>query len=79
MTELVNQPTALPTRKLTFAMIALLVAQGIAELVLMQLPPDTLVDGALLVNVLEGLFTTTATFVVGYFTRERRSTVGDGE
>lgn len=71
MTQLVDQPTATPTRKLTSSVFALLAAQGVADLILSFLPPETMVDSALLVGTLEALFVAGVAFVAGYFTRER--------
>ena len=66
-----DQPTAVPTRKVTWGIVALLVSQVIAEAILMQLPADTLVDAQLLIAVIEGGLTTAATFTAAYFVRER--------
>jgi len=68
---LIDQPTAAPTRKVWWGMVALIVSQGIAEVVLMQLPPDTLVDAQILIAVIEGGLTTAVTFAAAYFVRER--------
>ena len=71
MTPLVNQPTAMPNRKIVWGGVALLLSQAIAEVVLMQLPADTLVDAQLLIATIEGGLTTLATFATAYFVRNR--------
>ena len=71
MKILIDQPTVAPTRKVTWGIVALLVSQVIAEVILMQLPPDTLVDAQLLISVIEGGLTTAVTFAAAYFVRER--------
>ena len=71
MTRLVNQPTATPNRKIVWGGVALLASQAIAEVVLMQLPADTLVDAQLLIATVESGLTTVATFATAYFVRER--------
>ena len=71
MTELVNQMTIRPTRKVFWGGVALVASQAIAEVVLMQLPADTLVDSQLLIATIEGGLTTLATLVTAYWVRER--------
>jgi len=71
MTQLVNQPTAWPTRKIAWAGVALIASQVIADVVLAQLPADTLVDARLLVATIESSLITLATFVTAYWVRER--------
>lgn len=68
---LINQPSAAPTRKLTWAGCALLLSQVIATMVMQMLPPETVVDSALLIQTLNGLFTTVAPLVTGYMVRDR--------
>jgi len=71
MTRLVNQPTALPNRKIVWGGVALLAAQAVAEVVLMQLPADTLVDAQLLIAAIETGLTTLVAFATAYFVRNR--------
>ena len=71
MTQLANQPTARPNRKIVWGGVALLLSQAIAEVVLMQLPADTLVDAQLLIATIESGLTTVATLVTAYFVRNR--------
>ena len=71
MTRLVDQPTAMPNRKIVWGGAALLASQAISEVVLMQLPADTLVDAQLLIATIESGLTTLATFATAYFVRNR--------
>lgn len=69
MPHLMNQPSAMPTRKVTAATLGALVGALTAQIVIAYLP-DT-VDLGTLSILLETLFVAAATAIPAYFTRDR--------
>lgn len=71
MSNLMNQPSAAPTRKVTWMTFAALGSSIAADIVVGLLPAMASVDVSELELFLEGALIGGVTFLVGYFTRER--------
>ena len=67
MTELKNQPSAMPTRKVTAATIGAVAASISADLLVGIMPPHWPIDP----TELEFLFIGLGTFAAGWFVRDR--------
>ncbi|MEL8056273.1 MAG: hypothetical protein AAGK66_08970 [Pseudomonadota bacterium] len=71
MNNLVNQPSAAPTRKVTWMTFAALGSSIAADIAIGALPAMASVDVSELEMFIEAALITGVTFLVGYFTRER--------